>query len=409
LADSNTITRIGGLLKNVYGGLETQFNRKAQTYDIFEKSTERLGGDHFEMAARVGGNTAGIGARLSDDPTPTPSRQNIQKFQIFDRMLEGTIAVYEKDVENTEGNARAFVNLLDDEIENMVEDLKWHQNIMLFGDGSGTLASVNANTSSSTTLVAATGSTFGKFGVKYLRVGDAIDIWSSDQTTQRNSTSSILTITGINPVTQNVTVSAAQTLTAGDIIVRNNSLNKEFQGLYLASDNSTSVTFQSLSRNTYPQIQGTVIPANGNGLTESHLQQLDTQIPARSGKELDFIVAGDAQLNAYVGLGQGLKRYQNTNKLDRGFTELEYNGIPLRKDVFCHPQFVYGMNKGTVKKGVVSPLKWSEMDGHILKKVPGFLKYEAVAREIGNWLFEIPAAVGRIDQLAVPNSINFQF
>lgn len=409
MADANTLTRIGGLLKNVYGGLETQFNRKAQTYEIFEKTTEKLGGDHFEMAARVGGNTAGIGARLSDDPTPTPSRQNIQKFQVFDRMVEGVINVYEKDVENTEGNARAFVNHLDDEIENMVVDLTWHQNIMLFGDGSGTLASVNANTSSTTTFVAATGSTFGKFGVKYLRVGDAIDIWSSDGNTQRNSTSAILSITGINPVTQTVTVSAAQSLTAGDIIVRNGSLNKEFQGLYLASDNSTSVTFQGLSRNTYPQIQGTVIPANGNGLTESHLQQLDTQIPARSGLELDFIVSGEAQLNAYVGLGQGLKRYQNTNKLDRGFTELEYNGTPLRKDTFCHPQFVYGMNKGTVKKGVVSPLKWSEMDGHILKKVPGFLKYEAVAREIGNWLFEVPSAVGRIDQLAVPNTINFQF
>jgi hypothetical protein len=409
MGDANTLTRIGGLLKVKYGALETLFNRDAKTYDIFEKTTESLGGDHFEMAARVAGNTAGIGARLSDDPTPTPSRQNIQKFTVFDRMVEGAIAVYEKDVKNAEGDARAFVNHLDDEIENMVIDLSWHQNVMLFGDGSGTLASVNANTSSSTSFVAATGSTFGKFGVKYLRIGDAIDIWSSDFNTQRNSTSVILTITAINPVTGSVTVSAAQSLTAGDVIVRNGSLNKEYQGLYLASDNSSSVTFQGLSRATYPITQGTVIPANGNGLSENHLQQLVTQVPARSGKEVDFIVSSDAQLNAYVGLGQGLKRYQNTNKLDRGFTELEYNGTPLRKDVFCHPQFVYGMNKGTVKKGVVAPLEWSELDGHILKKVPGFLKYEAVAREMGNWVFENPAAVGRIDQLNVPNSVNFQF
>src|ERR1700731_4033957 len=409
MGDANTLTRIGGLLKVKYGGLETLFNRDAKTYDIFEKTTESLGGDHFEMAARVAGNTAGIGARLSDDPTPTPSRQNIQKFTVFDRMVEGAIAVYEKDVKNAEGDARAFVNQLDDEIENMVIDLSWHQNVMVFGGGSGTLASVNANTSSPTSFVAATGSTFGKFGVKYLRIGDAIDIWSSDFNTQRNSTSVILTITAINPVTGSVTVSAAQSLTAGDVIVRNGSLNKEYQGLYLASDNSSSVTFQGLSRATYPITQGTVIPANGNGLSENHLQQLVTQVPARSGKEVDFIVSSDAQLNAYVGLGQGLKRYQNTNKLDRGFTELEYNGTPLRKDVFCHPQFVYGMNKGTVKKGVVAPLEWSELDGHILKKVPGFLKYEAVAREMGNWVFENPAAVGRIDQLNVPISVNFQF
>ncbi|MGH7485098.1 MAG: hypothetical protein ACREMY_05750, partial [bacterium] len=201
MADANTLTRIGGILKNVYGGLETQFNSKPATYEVFEKSTEKLGGDHFEMTAHVGGNTAGIGARLSDDPTPVASRQNNQKFQVFDRMVEGTIAVYEKDVENTEGNARAFINHLDQEIERMTVDLKWHQNLMLFGDGSGTLASVNADTSSSTSFVAATGSTFGKFGVKYLRVGDSIDIWSSDGNTQRNSTSVALTISAINPTT----------------------------------------------------------------------------------------------------------------------------------------------------------------------------------------------------------------
>ena len=407
MADANTISRIGGLLKNVYGGLETQFNRDSKTYDVFEKSTERLGGDHFEMAARVAGNTAGIGARLSDDAIPTPTRQNIQKFLVYDRMLEGVISVYEKDVLNTEGNARAFVNHLDDEIENMIIDLAWHQNLMVFGDGSGTLASVNADTTTVTTFVAATGSTFGKFGVKYLRLGDSIDIWDPTFTTQRNG--STCTITAINRSTETVTTNLTMSLTAGDVIVRNGSANKEYQGLYLASDNSTSVTFQGLSRATYDVVQGTVIPANGNALSESHLQQLITQVSARSGKEVNFIVASDSQLNAYVGLGQGLKRYQNTNKLDRGFTELEYNGVPLRRDVFCPPQYVFGMAKECVKNGVVSPLKWSEEDGHILKWNPGFLKYTAIARQAGNWLYTLPAAVGRIDQLAVPNAINFQF
>lgn len=409
MADANTITRIGGLLKNVYGGLEDQFNRAAKTYDIFEKSTERLGGDHFEMAARVGGNTAGIGARLSDDPIPTTSRQNIQKFTVFDRMLEGVITVFEKDVANTEGNARAFVNHLDDEIENMLTDLAWHQNVMLFGDGTGTLATINANTSSSTAAVAKTGSAFGNNGVKYLRVGDIVDIWDPTFTTQRNSTSVDLSISAIVPSTQAITFSAAQTLTAGDVIVRKLSVNKEYQGLYLASDNSTSVTFQGLSRSTYPTVQGTVIGGGSNGLSEQMIQQLLTQVSARSGKEVDFIVAGDSQLNAYVGLGQALKRYQNTNKLDRGFTELEYNGIPLRRDVFCLPYAVFGFAKDTIKNGVVSPLKWSEEDGHILKFVPGFLKYTAVARQIGNWLYTCPSAVGRIDTLAVPQTANFQF
>lgn len=406
MADANTITRIGGLLKIVYGDLETQFNRKAETYEMFEKSTERLGGDHFEMAARVAGNTAGIGARLSDDPIPVPTRQNIQKFTVYDRMLEGVITIYERDVLNTEGKDRAYVNHLDDEIENMIIDLTWHQNVMVFGDGTGTLATVNANTSSTNAFVGAVGTAFGQFGTKYLRVGDNLDIWDPTFTTNRNAGTAV-PVTAINPSTQTVTFGgAAQTLTAGDVVVRFLSANKEYQGLHLASDNSTSVIFQGLSRNTYPVIQGTLVPASGNALNEQHFQQLESTISARSGREMDQLVASDNQLNAYVGLGQGLKRYVNTLKLDRGFNELEYNGIPIRRDTFCTPSVVYGFDKATIKNGEVAPLKWSEEDGHILKWNAGFLKYTAIARQVGNWLYTVPSAVGRIDALATTSYYN---
>jgi hypothetical protein len=403
MADANTITRIGGLLKIVYGDLETQFNRKAETYEMFEKSTERLGGDHFEMAARVAGNTAGIGARLSDDAIPVPTRQNIQKFTVYDRMLTGVITIFERDVLNTEGKDRAYVNHLDDEIENMIIDLTWHQNIMVFGDGTGTLATVNANTSASVSFVGAVSSSFGGFGTKYLRVGDKIDIWDPTFVTNRNSNTAV-TITAINPSTGSVTTDTSLTLTAADVVVRFLSANKEYQGLHLASDNSTSVTFQGLSRATYPTVQGTLIAANGNSLNEQQLQQLESSISARSGREMDQLVASEAQLNAYVGLGQGLKRYQNTMKLDRGFNELEYNGVPLRKDTFCLPSVVYGFDKSVIKNGEVAPLKWSEEDGHILKWNAGFLKYTAIARQVGNWLYTVPSAVGRIDALAAASS-----
>ena len=42
--------------------------------------------------------------------------------------------------------------------------------------------------------------------------------------------------------TQTVTVSAAQTLTAGDIVVRTLGVNKSYIGLQLATDNSQSST-----------------------------------------------------------------------------------------------------------------------------------------------------------------------
>ena len=77
MADANTISRIGGLLKNVYQpGIEEQQNLAAVIRKRFTKAKgSRMGGDHLEVAIRVGGNRAGVGARLSDDPLPVPQRQ----------------------------------------------------------------------------------------------------------------------------------------------------------------------------------------------------------------------------------------------------------------------------------------------------------------------------------------------
>ena len=82
MADANTITRIGGLLKNVYSdSIVEQQNLAAVARKRFSKAKgERMGGDHLEISIRVGGNRAGVGARLSDDPLPTPVRQQEKKF-----------------------------------------------------------------------------------------------------------------------------------------------------------------------------------------------------------------------------------------------------------------------------------------------------------------------------------------
>lgn len=408
MADANTITRIGGILKNVYSdSIVEQQNLAAVARKLFTKAKGvRLGGDHYEISVRVGGNRAGVGARLSDDALPVAGAQQEKKFLVYDRAYMGTIKVYDKDIENSLTNAQAFANTLDDQITQVVKDTMKIMNIDTYGDGTGTLATVNANVSTSTTFVAEVGTAFGQNGGLYLQVGDAIDIWDPTFATQRNSTSVVLTITGYEPTTQTVTLSAAQSLTAGDIVVRTNAVNKSYIGLQLATDNSSSVTFQGLSRSTYPLLRGNVLDAGGTALQEFHLQQLESLISRTSGEEIDQILVGHAQWDAYVALGQSLKRYVGTMKLDRGFTELEYNGHAFTRDVDCPQNTIFAFKSEHVQNGVVTPLSWMDREGHILKWNAGFASYTGVIREYGNYVFPRPNATGRIQTLSVPSAYN---
>lgn len=402
MADQNTINRIGGLLKNVYSdAIVEQQNLAAVARKLFTKAKGvRLGGDHYEISIRIGGNRAGVGARNSDDTLPTPLRQQEKKFLVYDRAVFGVIRVFDKDIQNSKDNKQAFINHLDDEVTQVAKDVMKHMNIMTYGDGTGTLGTVNANTANSNQFVGKSGTAFGSFGTRYLQLNDQIDIWDPTFTTQRTPAGGV-TVSNVDPSTQTVTLSQNLTLTANDIIVRANSQNKEYIGLQLATDNSSSVTFQNLSRASYAILRGNVVSAGGGGLAESHLQQIISLIEMSSGETPDRFLTGNAQWDAYVALGQSLKRYVNTQKLDRGFQELDYNGIPFLKDVDCLPAAIFAINSEYVQNGVVTPLSWMEEDGSLLKWDAGYAAYKGVMREYGNYVYPRPNAIGRVDTLAV--------
>jgi len=402
LADQNTINRIGGILKNVYSdAIVEQQNLAAVARKLFTKAKGvRLGGDHYEVSIRIGGNRAGVGARNSDDALPIPLRQQEKKFQVFDRAVFGVIRVFDKDIQNSKDNTQAFINHLDDEVTQIAKDVMKHMNIMTYGDGTGTLTLVNAGTVGTNQFVGKTGTAFGQFGTRYLQLNDQIDIWDPTFTTQRTPAGGI-SITNIDPTTQTVTMSGVLTLTANDVVVRASSVNKEYIGLQLATDNSSSVTFQALSRGTYAILRGNVIAAGGAGLAESHLQQIISLCEMSSGETPDRFLTGNAQWDAYVALGQSLKRYVNTQKLDRGFQELDYNGIPFLKDVDASPAEIFAINSEYCQNGVVTPLSWSEEDGSILKWDAGYAAYKAFMREYGNYVWPRPNSLGRIEALSV--------
>jgi hypothetical protein len=291
------------------------------------------------------------------------------------------------------------VNHLDDEMENTVLDFMKHMNIITYGDGTGTLATVNANTAATNQFVGKTGTSFGQFGTRYLMVDDQIDIYDATLAVKRTPAGGVA-ITAIEPTTQTVTMDQVLTLTATDVVVRYNSVNKEYIGLQLASDNSSSVTFQNVSRATYPRYRGNVISAGGNALNETYLQQIFSLIEIATGQEPNNIVCHNAQWDKYAALGTSLKRFMTT-KIDMGFQTLDYLGVGFMKDVDCPPMIIHAFKDDGVQNGVTKPMGWLDRDGKVLKWVAGYAAWTAILAEYGNYLYPNPQLLGRVEALSV--------
>ncbi len=393
MADTNTIARIGGLLKNVYGPrIVEQQNKKANLRKRYGKADNEfvrsVGGDHFEFSARIGGNRAGVAAGASDDPLPTPGRQVEKKFQVFDRSMFAVIKMYEKDMLNAEQNFQAFASHKQDEMTNIVQDTEKVINIDLAaGDGSGILSVINAGaTSTSQTLKVDT--SFGGWGSRYIQQNDVIDIYDSTLTTSRSggagyTVNSLTLSSGGGAAT--IVLSASSTTTTG-------------------ATHNQGVTFQGLSTTTYPLLQANRINAGGNPLTESYLRSALSVVEVVSGEEIDEFAASHAQFDAYEALGFAQKRFTGST-VDKGYETLKCAGKDFFKDVDIPPAVVYGISKDVVKFGEVAALNFSgDYDGTVLKWVPNYPAYTAYLREHGNMIYTRPNRLAVIDTLAYNTS-----
>lgn len=407
MADSGTISRIGGILKNTFGPrVEEQQNKMAVSRKRYGKADSyfRAPGDHFEFPARVAGARGAVAPAASDDALPTPKYQNEQKFSVYDRGYTGQINFYEKDLKNAESNWQSFIGHLEDSMTNIVQDTEKLINIdFVAGDGSGILSIIGTGTSSATQTLKV-GTAFGQYGSRYLMIGDWVDVYDSTLTTSRTSGAGVY----VNSITPSVSgadatvvFSASLSSTTGDIVVRGGGrVNKSYTGLYAMTDDA-AVTFQGIARGTYPITKGNHIAAGSVSLTESLLQQMSSATEVSCGEDFDEYLASQAQWDQYLSLSYAQKRFMDT-KVDKGFATVKFAEKDFVKDVDIPPSMVYGIKRDTVKFGEVAKLGFMDEEGQIMKWNPGFAGYRAVPREYGNFCYTRPNANARLDGLTYP-------
>ncbi len=360
-----SITTAAALLKNWYQGpLVSQFNDDLPLYREIEKGKEKFNGLQVIRPLKVNRNPA-IGAVADGGVLPASGQQGTIQANISAKFNYLVFGLTGPMIKASQGDKGSFVSAMTYEMEEGLNDLKTDVNRQLFWDGTSDLATVSANAVAST-VITATGRTSNEDGNKYLAPNMVIDIYSG--TTQVAQGVTIVSVSGTTTAT--ITLNAAVTCSANDIIVRSGSFGNEIQGLLTGLDGGTS-TIYGIDRSLYQQTQGNVISGSGGQLTLNLMQQAWNAARQRGGAKPDTVLCDFNSERFYNKLLIADRRYvvdgSGKVKGDGTFTDskmsyLEFGGQPVVPDKDC-PQVFFFLDRKNWKKYVLAELEWADETG----------------------------------------------
>lgn len=379
-----TFTSADAALKSLYlGVVSEQLNTGINPLLAkIEQTTSDVWGKEIIKLAPYGLN-GGIGAGTEDGNLPTAAENQYVRFKSELKNLYGTIELSDKAVRASQNNAGAFVNLLNSEMEGLLKASKFNFGRMLYGDGSGKLATVVTYTGNSN---------YNKIKlntVKNVMEGMVIDCY--DDSGDAVSAMCGTRITAVDRVNKIITVDAANAaaVAADGYITIQGSKNLELTGLG-AIFNTSASTLYGLTIANYPWLKPYVNSSVG-AMSSSAIQEAIDYVDEVHDSKIDFIVCASNVKRMYM----DYCAYNRTNvdymNLDNGFKALSYNGIPLMSDRFVEDGAMYLLNSKDFKLHQLCDWRWLEgEDGRILKQKAGKATYSATLVKYADLLCDKP-------------------
>jgi hypothetical protein len=329
-----------------------------------KQSTSDVVGKDVRKLVRYGVN-GGVGAGTETGSLPASRANKYALFVATLKNLFGTIEISDKAIRASATNEGAFVNLLNDEMEGLVRSSSYNFGRMLFGDGSGTLATTTDVTDGVVSLDS----------VRNVAEGMVVDFYSSTGSV----IASCKTISKVDRINKKITIDGSKftttTLPNGSLVVLQGSKDLELTGLgALFSD---SETLYNVKRADYDWMKPYKETAVGD-ITETKLQTAIDYIEESSGGHINFIVCSWGVKRALAAYLSEKKVNTDVMTLNGGYTALNFNGIPVVAERFCPSGTMYLLNTDDFCLHQLCDWQWLEgEDGKILKQVAGKAVYTA--------------------------------
>ena len=357
-----TINSAENALKSVYLGAVTELlNTKVNPLMTkIEQTSADVWGKEIRKAVSVGIN-GGIGA--GDEAGSLPAAHGNQYLQFVSTLknLYGQIEISDKAIRASADDRGAFTDLLNAEIEGLLKASKFNLGRMLYGDGSGMLATVDD----------VDGSTVYVDDLRNLIEGLAVDVY--------NGTSPVLTNAHIIAINHNdyaITLDkTSSSITVGCKLYVQGSKDKEITGLGAIFD--TTKPLYGIDRSNSP-ILNPIVQAGVGALSETAIQEVIDRLETEAGSTVDFIAVSADVKYAYMDYMSQYKRNIDVMNLDGGFKSLSFNGIPLVYDRFVPDGTMYLLDTSAFHLHQLCDWRFLETEnGNILRQSQGYPVYTA--------------------------------
>ena len=383
-----TLTSADSVLKSAYlDAVCEQLNMRTNPfYAAIQKGSEEICGTEAIVPCRYGIN-GGIGAGTETGDLPSAGGNNYVRLACDLRNIYGTVEISDKALRAGSRSAGALVNVLNEEMEGLLESAKFNFARMLWQDGTGKLATIGKD---------ATTTVFPVDDTRNLAEGMLVDVMSGTTVS-----ASGVKIKAINRANKTVTVekAVATAPSENNFLTVQQSYNREIFGLpYVFS------TTQSKFYNHMRSAVGYLLPQTTTAtqpLSTALMQTMLDDIEVSSGNDINMILTGYDVRRKYLAYLETSRTNVDYMNLDGGFKSLAYNGIPVVADRFCPDASMYFVNTDDFKLVQLADWQWIEGEnGSVLTQLGKTPSYIGTLVKYANLLCRRPMGQAVLTSIA---------
>ena len=350
-----------------------------------ERSTADVVGKDVRKLIKYGVN-GGISAGSETGDLPMSSTtQNVQFISTL-KNLYGTIEISDKALRASANNEGAFVNLLNDEMQSLIRSASFNFGRMLYGDGTGYIASVvMIEVGGKVTLTDVRGVVEGMIVDFTTEEGTIISDAVGYKVVSVDRAKKLVVFRGPEDLADCIPVGARMYL--------HDSKGYEITGLKAIFDNGQ---LYGVDRSANPIMKPYKV-TNVGEINENIIQKAMDTIEENSGSQVNFIVCSWGVKRALAEYFRQFKVAMPTIDFAGGFKAVSFNGIPVVADRFCPAGTMYLLNTQDFKIHQLCDWKWLEgEDGKILKQIPGKPVYTATLVKYAELMCQRPNGQGML-------------
>ena len=382
-----TLTTAQNALKSVYlNVLSEQLNVNSNAFlsKINQTSKDVFGKEIIKLAPY--GINGGIGAGSEVGALPTAANHNHLQFKTSLKNLYGTISLSDKAIRVSASNKGAFVNLLNDEMESLIKSSSFNLGRMLYGDGTGLLATVETVTGEVVTFNS----------VKNFVEGMKVDFYNGESQVVSGAI-----VVFVDRKAKQVAFDKAVTGVAeGHKAYAYMSKDNEITGIKRLFDTTdANKELYGVDRSKYKWLYP-YIDDNGSEATEisdAMIQTALNSIEEETGNQVDFIAVSNDVRNAYQTYLTNFRRNIDIATLAGGYKAMTYAGIPVVYERFVEDGTMYLLNSKDFNIHQLCDWEWIEGEnGNILIPSATNPTYTATLVKYAELVCDRPGAQGKI-------------